>query len=120
MADHHLYGFLSSLIQSSLNLERWYVGVCLRNGVIRILGCVVFASGEAGGVHSIFISLSSFARFIVFPLLIHSQIAHALQIVFHLEKYQKKRSSLELSRNIYSRYLLVFSLSFVRFVLEVY
>jgi hypothetical protein len=82
-----------------------------RNGVIRILGCLVFTSGKAGGVRSIFISLSSFARFIVFPLLlspIHSQIAHALQIVFDLEKYQKNHLSLELTRNLYLRYLLVF------------
>jgi hypothetical protein len=95
----------------------------LRNGVIRIFSCLVFASGKVGGVRSIFISLSSFARFIVFPLLlspIHSQIAHALQIVFHLEKYQKNRSSLELSRNIYLRYLLVFFLLLIRFSLEVY
>jgi hypothetical protein len=75
--------------------QTWSVGALeffLRNGVIRILDCLVFASGKASGVRSIFFSLSSFARFIVFPLLlspIHSQIAHALQIVFHLEKYQK-------------------------------
>jgi hypothetical protein len=106
--------------------QTWSVGALeffLRNGVIRIFGCLVFASGKASGVRSIFISLSSFARFIVFPLLvspIHSQIVHALQIVFHLEKYQKNRLSLELSRNPYLRYLLVFSLSFIHFVLEVY
>jgi hypothetical protein len=83
----------------------------LRNGVIRIFDCLVFASGKAGGVRSIFISLSSFARFIVFLLLvspIHSQIAYTLQVVFHLEKYQKNRLSLELSRSLYQRYLLVF------------
>jgi hypothetical protein len=82
--------------------QTWSIGALeffLRNGVIRIFGCLVFASGKAGGVRSIFISLSSFARFIVFLLLvspIHSQIAHALQIVWHLEKYQKNRLSLEL------------------------
>jgi hypothetical protein len=74
----------------------WSVGALeffRRNGVIRILGCLVFASGKAGGVRSIFISLSSFARFIVFPLLvspIHSQIAHALQIVFPSRKISEK------------------------------
>jgi hypothetical protein len=94
--------------------ETWSIGALeffLRDSVIRNLGCLVFASGKASGARSIFISVSSFAHFIVFPLLvspIHSQIAHALQMVFHLEKYQKNRSSLELSRNIYLRYLLVF------------
>jgi hypothetical protein len=49
--------------------QTWSVGALesfLRNSVISILGCLVFASGKAGGVRSIFISLSSFARFIVF------------------------------------------------------
>jgi hypothetical protein len=93
---------------SSDLLQTWSVGASeffLRYDVIKILDCFVFTSGKAGGVRSIFISLSSFSRFIVFPLLlspIHSQIAHALQIVFHLEKYQKNCLSLEfkLSRNL--------------------
>jgi hypothetical protein len=96
--------------------QTWSVGELeffLRNGVIGILGCLVFASGKAGGVRSIFFSLSSFTRFIVFPLLlspIHNQIAHALQIVLHLENIIKICMCLELSRIVYLRYLLGFLL----------
>jgi hypothetical protein len=106
--------------------QTWSVGALeffIRNGVIRILDCLVFASEKASGIRSIFISLSSFARFIVFPLLvspIRSQIAYALQVVFPSRKISEKPFISGIVKESLSKVSIGFSLSPVRLSLEVY